>query len=141
MRQRSRTLGPKTTSAASALLVYEGDFDTSLDAAAGERNLATQEALAGQLSAALERVKRAVELAPASAMSHRHLCKLMADTRVDSALEECNTARNLFLNDPLRDERGRKSYLDSVNRYSYGAQKVVTGSFTDTSQRPRSQFL
>jgi len=107
---------PKDQIGGSALLVYEGDFDTSLDAATGERNLATQAALAGQLSAALEHAKRAVELAPASAMAHRNLCMLMADTRVDSALEECNTARNLFLNDPFRDESGRKYYLSSVDR-------------------------
>ncbi len=107
---------PKDHIGGSALLVYEGDFDTSLDAATGERNLATQAALAGKLSAALEHGKRAVELAPASAMAHRNLCMLMADNRVDSALEECNTARNLFLNDPLRDESGRKYYLSSVDR-------------------------
>jgi len=107
---------PKDHIGGSALLVYEGDFDTSLDAATGERNLATQAAVAGQLSAALEHAKRAVELAPASAMAHRDLCMLMAYTRVDSALEECNTARNLFLNDPLRDESGRKYYLHSVDR-------------------------
>jgi len=107
---------PKDQIGGSALLVYEGDFDTSLDAATGERNLATQAALAGQLSAALEHAKRAVELAPASAMAHRNLCMLMADNRVDSALEECNTARNLFLNDPFRDESGRKYYLSSVDR-------------------------
>ena len=107
---------PKDHIGGSALLVYEGDFDTSLDAATGERNLATQAALAGQLSAALDHAKRAVELAPASAMAHRNLCMLLAPTRVDSALEECNAARNLFLNDPLRDEKGRKYYLDSVER-------------------------
>ena len=111
-----RRATPGARSCGSALLVYEGDFDTSLDAATGERNLATQAALAGQLSAALDHAKRAVELAPASAMAHRNLCMLLAPTRVDSALEECNAARNLFLNDPLRDEKGRKYYLDSVER-------------------------
>ena len=61
---------PKDHIGGSALLVYEGDFDTSLDAATGERNLAMHAASAGQLSAALEHGKRAVELAPASALAH-----------------------------------------------------------------------
>ena len=61
---------PKDHIGGSALLVYEGDFDTSLDAATGERNLATYAFSAGQVSAALEHAKRAVELAPASQPAH-----------------------------------------------------------------------
>ncbi len=105
---------PKDQIGGSALLVYEGDFDTSLDAATGERNLATHASSDGQLSAALEHGKRAVELAPTSAIAHANLCVLQAPTQVDSALMECNTAQNLLLHDPLRDEPVRRYYLDSL---------------------------
>jgi hypothetical protein len=105
---------PKDHIGGSALLVYEGEFDTSLDAATGERNLALQASSFGQLSTALEHGNRAVELAPASALAHVNLCILLAPTRVDSALKECYTARNLLLHDPLRDEQGRKYYLGSL---------------------------
>lgn len=106
---------PKDQIGGSALLVYEGDFDTSLNAATGERNLATQAASAGQLSAALEHGERAVELAPASAIAHAELCALLPPARVDLALKECYTARNLLLDDPLRDEGGRRYYLRLVD--------------------------
>ncbi len=96
------------------MLVYEGDFDTSLDAATGERNLAVHAASVGQLSAALEHGKKAVELAPASPLAHADLCILLAPTRLDSALKECYTAQNLLLHDPLRDEPVRRYYLDSL---------------------------
>ncbi|MGA2457753.1 MAG: hypothetical protein ABSF85_09305 [Terriglobales bacterium] len=92
----------------SALLVYEGDFDTSLDAATGERNLATHATAAGQPAAALEHGRKAVELA------HANLCVLLAPTQVDSALKECYIAQNLLLHDPLRDEPVRRYYLDSL---------------------------
>ena len=98
----------------SALLVYEGDFDTSLDAAVGERNLATYAFSVGQLSDALEHGKKAVDLAPASALAHANLCMLLAPTRVDAALKECYTARNLLVRDPLRHEPIRVYYLDSI---------------------------
>jgi dolichyl-phosphate-mannose-protein mannosyltransferase len=105
---------PKNHIGGSALLVYEGDFDTSLDAATAERNLAVHASSVGQLSAALEHGKRAVELAPASALAHANLCILLAPTQVDSALKECYTAQNLLLHDPLRDEPVRRYYLDSL---------------------------
>jgi hypothetical protein len=77
----------------SALLVYEGDFDTRLDAAAGESGLAMHEFSAGQLSAALQHEKNAVDLAPESALTHDNLCILLAATRVDLAhfLSFCKT--------------------------------------------------
>ncbi len=106
---------PKDHIGGSALLVYEGDFDTSLDAATGERNLAMHATAAGQLPAALEHGKRAVELAPASALAHANLCVLLAPTQVDSALKECYIAQNLLLHDPLRGEPVRKYYLDSLS--------------------------
>ncbi len=105
---------PKDRIGGSALLVYEGDFDTSLNAAVAERNLATYAASSGQPSAALEHGKKAVDLAPASALAHANLCMLLASTRVDSALQECHIARNLLLHDPLRHEQIRTYYLESL---------------------------
>jgi Dolichyl-phosphate-mannose-protein mannosyltransferase len=98
----------------SALLVYEGDFDTSLDAAVGERNLATYALSVGSLPAALEHGKKAVDLAPASALAHANLCMLLASTEIDAALNECYTARSLLLDDPLRQESIRAYYLSSI---------------------------
>jgi hypothetical protein len=99
----------------SALLVYEGDFDTSLDAAVGERNLATYASSVGLLPAALGHGKKAVDLAPASALAHANLCMLLASTQVDAALKECYTARSLLLHDPLRQEPIRAYYLNSID--------------------------
>ncbi|MGD0792532.1 MAG: glycosyltransferase family 39 protein [Terriglobales bacterium] len=114
---------PKDHIGGSALLVYEGDFDTSLNAATGESGLAMQAFSAGQVSAALEHAKKAVDLAPASALAHANLCIFLAPTQVDSARKECYTARNLLLHDPLRHEQIRTRYLDSLESLPYGAQK------------------
>jgi hypothetical protein len=110
-----KNAAPKDRIGGSALLVYEGDFDTSLDAAVGERNLATCALSEGQPVAALEHGRRAVDLAPGSALAHANLCMLLAPTRVDSALQECYTARSLLLRDPLGQEAIRKYYLDSLD--------------------------
>jgi tetratricopeptide (TPR) repeat protein len=114
---------PKDHIGGSALLVYEGDFNTSLDAATSERNLATYAYSVGQLSAALEHGKRAVDLAPASALAHANLCRMLASNRMDSALKECDLARNLFWNDPLRHEQVRTHYLQLLESLTSGAQK------------------
>ncbi len=114
---------PKDHIGGSALLVYEGDFNTSLDAATSERNLATYAYSVGQLSAALEHGKRAVDLAPASALAHANLCRMLASNRMDSALKECYLARNLFWNDPLRHEQVRTHYLQLLESLTSGAQK------------------
>ena len=118
-----KNVTPKDHIGGSALLVYDGDFDTRLDAATGERNLATYAFSLGQLSAALEHGKKAVDLAPESALAHANLCRLLASTRPDSALQECYVARNLLRSDPLRNEQVRTRYLDSLESFSYGAQK------------------
>lgn len=115
-----RNVTPKDHIGGSALLVYQGDFDTRLDAATGERNLATYAFSLGEFSAALEHGKKACDLAPASALAHATLCRLMAPTQMNSALKECYIARNLLRNDPLRQEQIRTRYLDSLETLSYG---------------------
>ena len=96
----------------SALLVYQGDFDTGLDASTGERNLATYAFSLGHVSDALEHSRKAVVLAPSSVLAHANLCRLMAPTDMESALKECYIARQLLLNDPLQHEPTRQHYMD-----------------------------
>jgi len=99
----------------SALLVYKGDFDTSLDSAVGERNLATYSFGVGHFAEALQHGRRAVDLGPASAITHADLCFFLAHSQLDEALTECYAARNLMLHDPLREEQIRKQYLQSLD--------------------------
>jgi hypothetical protein len=103
-----RNATPKDHIGGSALLVYEGDFDTGLNAAVAERNLARNAAVAGQSSAALEHAQRAVDFGPSSPLAHADLCILLEPARVDLAWKECSTARTLLLQDPLREEPSRK---------------------------------
>ena len=98
----------------SALLVYEGDFDTSLSAAIGERNLASAAFSSGQIEMAFEHGKTATELAPNSLIAHGDLCLLLAETRTDLALPECYRARSLALQDPLKEEAIRKKYWSAI---------------------------
>ena len=108
-----KDLVPKNKIGGSALLVYEGDFDTSFATAYGE--LALMALSTGQPSIALLHGKRAVELAPNSAYVHGDLCGSLAEIgQADSALRECLTAQSLFLNDPLREEPLRKKSLDLI---------------------------
>jgi hypothetical protein len=129
---------PKDHIGGSALLVYEGDFDTSANAAIAERNLAAKASQQGQMTAALEHENKAVELAPASVIAHADLCILLARSRVDLALRECSTAQNLLLRDPMQAEEGRIKYLRELSlgldalhkryRLIYGSDPVESNS-------------
>jgi len=129
---------PKDHIGGSALLVYEGDFDTSANAAIAERNLAAKASAKGQMAEALEHENKAVELAPSSVIAHADLCILLARSRVDLALRECSTARNLLLHDPMQAEEGRTKYLRELSvgldalhkryRLVYGSDAVDVGS-------------
>ena len=121
-----KSLTPKDKIGGSALLVYEGDFDTSLAAAKSERDLMVRAASAGQPAAALLHGKRAVELAPGSALAHSYFCALLAQTgQINSALTECYTAQNLMLQDPLREEPGRKESLNQLESWISAAQAAA----------------
>ncbi len=109
-----RGMAPKAYLGGSALLVYEGEFDTRLNAAISERNLAAAAFNSGQVEAAVEHGRVAMELAPDSAIEHGDLCIFLATARTDQALPECYKARELLLQDPLREEAGRKKYLKSL---------------------------
>lgn len=100
----------------SALLVYEGDFDTHLAAAMSERLQATLAFSQGQTAAALVHEKRSAELAPESPHAHNSYCTLLAATgQLESAFDECDRAQTLLLQDPLRDDPLRKMFLESID--------------------------
>jgi hypothetical protein len=109
-----RNAQPKDRIAGSALLVYEGDFDTSLNAATAEKNLAALAFTAGQYSLALQHSERELELAPDSAVAHGDHCIFLVHSDPTLALKECETTRELLLCDPLRDETRRKEYFESL---------------------------
>jgi hypothetical protein len=116
-------LAPKDTIGGSALLVFEGEFDTRLLAAKSERDSMARAASAGQPNEALQHAMRAIELAPNSPLSHSFLCGLLSQTgRLDSALNECRIAKNLMEQDPLKNEPGRKQSLNQLNVFLSSAQ-------------------
>ncbi len=84
---------PKDTIGGSALLVYEGEFDTS---AAASRS-ALQAAFASQtFDAALQYIDDAVALAPKSPAAHLGRCWVLArGGRLYAAVAECDTAIRL----------------------------------------------
>jgi len=107
-----KNLAPKDEIGGSALLVYEGDFDTRLDAAASESGEAMRQVSTGHLPEALEHAHNAANLDPASPLVHANLCLVLARSDTQMALKECSTARNLLLADPLREEESRRKYLE-----------------------------
>jgi 4-amino-4-deoxy-L-arabinose transferase-like glycosyltransferase len=102
---------PKDHIGGSALLVYEGNFDTRLNAATAEGNLAASALGEGRAAEALEHGDKAVSMAPLSPLAHGNLCGLLANVRADEALIECVLARNLLLHDPLLPEQARQKHL------------------------------
>jgi len=99
----------------SALLVYDGDFDTRFATAAHELVLMMAAVSMGQPSVALQHGSRAAELAPDSAYTRGYLCLLLSEFGTpDATREECLTAQRLLLDDPMREETTRKNFLIAV---------------------------
>ncbi len=117
-----RNHAPTDKIGGSALLVYEGDFDTSLPAAKAERDLMIRAASSGNTSEALLHAQQAVTLAPQSALSHSYLCALLTQTAHPTALNECHTAETIMLQDPLREEPGRKQSLKELESWISAAK-------------------
>ena len=110
-----KNLTPRAKIGGSALLVYEGDFDTRLAAALSERFLVLQALSAKQYPAALMHGQRSVELAPDSVLSHTAFCSLlMQAAQLDKAANECSIAHSLALQDPLREEPLRRMFLTDI---------------------------
>jgi len=120
-----KNLTPKDKIGGSALLVYEGDFDTSLAAAKSERDLMVRAASAGQPGVALMHAKKAVELAPNSPLSHTYYSALLAQIgQLEAARAEAGAAKKLLLQDPLKDEPGRKKSLDQLETWIAASQSA-----------------
>ena len=110
-----RNATPKDKIGGSALLVYEGDFDTRLLAAKAERDLMVRASAAGEVSEAMLHGERAIALAPHSALAHSYFCALLVQTsQLDAARHECHLAESIMLGDPLREEPGRKQSLKEL---------------------------
>jgi len=121
-----RNAVPKAKIAGSALLVFNGDFDTRLAAAKTERDLMVRAASTGQLADALLHGKRAVELAPASPQSHSFYCAALAQAgQLPEALNECYAARTLLLQDPLHEEPGRQQSLSEIESWIAAAKAAA----------------
>ena len=104
----------------SALLVYEGDFDTSAAAAAGESSAALRALSVGSVSEAIEHARTAVQLSPSSALTHATLCRVLSYSQIHEALKECRVSRDLLLTDPLRWEDSRKKQLELMEKSIIG---------------------
>ncbi|MFB3813484.1 MAG: glycosyltransferase family 39 protein [Terriglobales bacterium] len=113
-------LGPSTRLAGSALLVYEGDFDTSAAAVATEL-LALRRALReGRPADAVKHGRTAVQYGPSNATARYEYCRaLVASDEYSLARRECTAARDL-----LRD-RARSHDLAEARSYIAEAEQAI----------------
>ncbi len=104
---------PKALLGGSAMMVYEGEFDTRLAAGRALENKARRLLHSGDPKAALLPAAEAVEMAPSSAFTHDCYCVALALSGYpQQALLECTVARKLALADPfdqaLADDLSRR---------------------------------
>jgi hypothetical protein len=119
-------LVPKDKIGGSALLVYEGDFDTRLDASKSERDLMMRAYTSGQPSMALQHGRQALVFAPGSPLVHSDMCTLLSQLgQMDSAFNECSIALDLIRRDPLREEPARKKFRDSLEQWMSSTQAAA----------------
>jgi hypothetical protein len=106
---------PKARLGGSAMLVYEGEFDTSVAAARALDN-ETGAALAhGDSIQALSLAKQAAELAQSSSSAHKWYCVALAlNGRPQEAFQECSLARRLALADPWK--QGEVQEIERIAR-------------------------
>ncbi len=110
-----QNVAPAKKLGGSALLVYEGDFDTKNAASMSEVTLSRQAIMAGQTVTAMMHANRAIEFAPDNAYARGFMCVLLTDMRqTEAAIRECSQAKSILLQDPLRDEPQRKNVLETV---------------------------
>ncbi len=97
-------LTPKDRIGGGTMLVYEGDFDTDALAKLTELTAARRLFSEGNLAAALQHTRRAVEASPEDGLAHVQYCRaLVANGAVGLAKEECEMTRAYTLRsrDPL----------------------------------------
>jgi len=93
---------PKALLGGSAMMVYEGEFDTRLAAARALDNKVLRLLQSGDAEAALFPAVQAIEITPSSGRAHDSYCvALMMCHYPQQALSECSVARKLALADPL----------------------------------------
>jgi hypothetical protein len=110
-----QNLTPSNELGGSALLVYEGAFDTKSAASMSEVTLSRQALMAGQTVTAMMHANRAIEFAPENAYARAYMCLLLTDMgQTEAAIRECSRAKSILLQDPLRDEPQRKNVLETV---------------------------
>ncbi len=98
-----REIQPKATIAGSAMLVYEGEFDTRAAASASATGLCFNALSAGRKEDALKHLNYAVLVWPENRIAHGWRGNLLADSgNTFAALAEFEFARRLTLSDPLR---------------------------------------
>jgi Dolichyl-phosphate-mannose-protein mannosyltransferase len=99
------SIQPKAKIGGSALLVYEGDFDTSFAAAWSESQMMNDDLSAGRIADALTHGERSIELAPNSVVTHYAFCTALTQAgQENSALKECSTAQAIANSDPFRKD-------------------------------------
>lgn len=92
---------PKAFLGGSAMMVYEGEFDTTLAAARALANKALKLLEGGDPKEALVPAAKAVEMAPSSARAHDHYCvALTMNGYPREGLSECLVAKGLVAADP-----------------------------------------
>jgi hypothetical protein len=133
-----RSLVPKDRIGGSAMLVYEGDFDTTVAASDNERHLAADAIHAGNPYLALLHVNAALELVPADAETHRINClALTAAGRPNEGLKECEVARALAMRGSLHADRVRT--IETEMRLIRGIIDQIERRVPSPYSRPQSQ--
>lgn len=116
-------LQPKALLGGSAMLVYEGEFDTRVAAARALDNRVRTFLWARDLRSALLTAKEAVEMAPNTATAHDSYClALLGNGYLEQALGECSLAQKLALPD-LEGQRLANDFayhLDLVKQVKSG---------------------
>lgn len=93
---------PKALLGGSAMMVYEGEFDTRVAAGGALENKALRLLHSSDPKAALFSAAKAVEMAPSSARAHYYHCVALAFSGYpQQEIPECETAIKLAERDPL----------------------------------------
>jgi Dolichyl-phosphate-mannose-protein mannosyltransferase len=93
---------PKALLGGSAMMVYEGEFDTRVAAGGALENKALRLLHSSDPKAALFSAAKAVEMAPSSARAHYYHCVALAFSGYpQQKIPECETAIKLAERDPL----------------------------------------
>jgi hypothetical protein len=121
------TLEPKARLGGSALLVYEGEFDTRVAAARALDNRVKRFLRAGDARSALLPAQEAVEVAQSTASAHDMYClALLYNGYTQQALWECSLARKLALPD-LEGRRLADDYAQDLELVRQVSERGPSG--------------